>query len=129
MRKTIQIDGDMHRKFNDEADRLGLSLKKYAEVSMAFFANRGINPEEYSPGQSFDLMQVVKKSTDRIISFIVHQEQTLLSDITEEVVRTRLYQDALIVLVLENTVEPDQRNQKLMEISQYVEQRFKEIKQ
>ncbi|WKN46471.1 BfmA/BtgA family mobilization protein [Tunicatimonas pelagia] len=127
-RKPLQINSALHAKYGAEAKNHRMTLKKYAEASMGFFANRGINPLEYSPGQSFDLLQVMKKSTDRIISYIVHQEQTLLSDLTEEVIRNRLYQDALLILLLEVAVEPNQREERMREISTYVEQKIKEAK-
>ncbi|MEQ9440344.1 MAG: BfmA/BtgA family mobilization protein [Cyclobacteriaceae bacterium] len=127
-RKPLQIDSDLHAKFGSEAKNHQLTLKKYAEASMGFFANRGINPEEYSPGQAFDILQVMKKSTDRIIRYIVHQEQTVLSDLTEEVIRSRLYQDALLILLLEIGVEPDQREERMKQISMYVEEKIKEGK-
>ena len=128
MRKPVQIDADVHRKVGQEAKEQGLSFKEYAEQSLLFFANRSLNPATYSPGQTFDLLQVMKKSTDRIISFIVHQEQTLLSDITEEVLRNRLYQDALILLLVEKVVLPEEQGEKLREITAYVEKRIKAVK-
>ena len=128
-RKPLQIEAEVHQKVQKAAKACGISLKAYAEQSLLFFVNRGINPETYAPGQAFDLMQVMKKSTDRIISFIVHQEQTLLSGITEEVLRSRLYQDALVLLLIENTIAPEDQEKKIGEITAYVEGKIQEAKQ
>ena len=128
VRKPLQIDAEVHRRVGEEARRWEVSKKKYAEACLSFFAMRGIDPESYSPGHAFDVVQVMKKSTDRIIGFIKHQEQTLLSDITEEVIRSRLYQDALVLLLVEKLVAPKEQEQRLAEISTYVEERIKEAK-
>ena len=127
-RKPLQIDAEVHRRVGEEAKRWGISKKEYAEQCLSFFAMRGIDPRSYSPGEAFDVVQVMKKSTDRIISFIVRQEQTLLSDITEEVLRNRLYQDALVLMLVEKLVDPKEREKKLTEITTYVEERIKTAK-
>lgn len=128
VRKPLQIDAEMHRRVGEEAKRWGMSQKVYAEQCLSFFAMRGIDPSNYSPGQAFDVVQVMKKSTDRIISFMKHQEQTLLSDITEEMLRSRLYQDALVLLMVEKLVPSGEQDQRLSEITTYVEGRIKEAK-
>ncbi len=124
-RKSLQIDADVHQKVSEQAELADSKLKEYAEASMMFFASRGINPLTYKPRMEFDIIQTQKKSTDKIISFIKHQEQTLLQKITEEVVRGRLYQDALIVLLVDHIIDPNLREEKLKEIVDYVENMMK----
>lgn len=127
-RYVISISKTQHEKVSEQSDLYALSMREYCEAALHFFSSRGINPVSYNPAKEFDTVQVLKKSTDRIISFIKFQEQNILSKLIEEVVMVRLLQEGQLNLLIENLVAEEDKVGTQQAIVEYVEQYQQKLK-
>lgn len=127
-RYVVTVSKTLHQKVGEEADRYELSRKEYVQNALAYFVHRKINPATYEPGKEFDTVQVLKYSTEKIISLIAALEQNRLLEITEEIVRGRLLQETQLNLLIEKFIEPEHREQLQKEIIEYVENVIKNSK-
>jgi hypothetical protein len=115
----------MREKVGEEANRLDMKIKDYVQNALVFFVTRKINPATYDPGKEFDLVQIMKQSSDKMLNKIAEQEDNVLMKITEEMIRTRLLQEAQINILIEKLIEPEFKEKMQKEIAEYVEETLK----
>ena len=128
-RKPIPINSTLHNQVTEQADEFDLSIKEYSEAALRFFVQKRINPVTYNPAAEFDLVQLTKKSTDKIISFIKFQEQTIFQRIVEEVVKSRLLQEAELNLLIERLIDdPASRDKVTEDILKHISSVEKKLK-
>lgn len=127
-RKPIPINSTLHNQVTEQADEFDLSIKEYSEAALRFFVQKRINPVTYNPAAEFDLVQLTKKSTEKIISFIKFQEQTIFQRIVEEVVKSRLLQEAELNLLIDRLVEPASRDIVTKDILEHISSAEKKLK-
>lgn len=120
-RYVVSVSKTLHEKIGEEAGKLKMKRKDYVQSALVFFANRKINPATYDPGREFDLVQILKKSTEQILANMEHQSSTTPKQLVEEIVRGRLLQEAQLNLLIEKLIEPELREKVQKDIINYVE--------
>lgn len=120
-RYVVTVSKTLHKKVGEESDRLEMHQKEYVQNALAFFATRKINPATYDPGKEFDLVQLVKRSTEQILAKVDGFHKDLPARLVEEIVRGRLLQEAQLNLLIEKLIEPELRGKVLNDIIEYVE--------
>lgn len=107
----IRIDRNVDEKSKEMAAKLGLAKKKFMEESAMFFVRNNLSPIGFSPSASFDLSQLVMKSTERLIAFLKQQEKESIIPIGMELLRTQAALQALMNLVIDvNVPQEDQED-------------------
>ena len=120
-RYVVSVSKTLHEKVGAEVDRLNMSRKEYVQGALVFFTTRKINPVTYDPGKEFDLVQTVKKSTEKVLAKLEQRENNIPKELVEEVVRGRLLQEAQLNLLIEKLIEPELRERVQKDIISYIE--------
>ena len=123
----IKLNSSFKNEAKAHAEKLGITLKEYIENALLYFYSNKINPVKYSPSLEFDTIQVVKKSTDRIIAFIKHQEQTLLLKILQELIRNKLFNEAQLSIMIDRYYEEKEQLEVQQQINEFISEQLKKI--
>lgn len=107
--RQLKISTRVDEELQAAAGQRGLSKKRFAEAAILFFAQSQISPEGYHPGREFDKVELIRKSTERIIGRIDRQEREVLDSLLAEVLRNQVALQAMMNLLVEVAVEPDRQ--------------------
>ena len=122
--KKVNVSPEMHRRVDQEAERLKLSHKDYLEAAATFFLDRQLDPRTYQPEAT---KQMVQQAVDRIFSYLVQQEKHLLQDLLTEATKARilgeLSVDHLLTLIAEDETTFQQMQQ---QDQQYLSERLQQ---
>lgn len=126
--KQLKIDAAVDQQLQTAARHFSLSKKSFAQEAILYFSSHQISPKDYRPGREFDQVQLIRKSTERIISFVESQERELLSGLLAEILRNQVAIQALINLVVDYAVEPARQAAVAQRIQEYIHQHMEQIK-
>jgi hypothetical protein len=94
--KDITISQDVHNRLEKEAKDLCISHKEYTEMAILFFASRKLDPRAFKEGDTARVLKHLDKGIDRVLSYIVTQEQKVLQQLFTELVNTRIVCEILL---------------------------------
>jgi hypothetical protein len=94
--KDITISKVVHERLEKEAKELSISHKEYTEMAILFFASRKLDPRAFKEGDTSKVLKHIDKAIDRVLSYIVTQEQKVLNQLFWEVVNTRIVCEILL---------------------------------
>ena len=125
--KQLKIDAAVDEQLQTAARHFALSKKAFAEEAILFFAKNNISPRGYSPCREFDQVQLIRKSTDRIIGMFQQQGQESFAGLLAEILRSQVSVQALINLVVDYAVEPEMQNTVAQRVQDYIQQHMKQL--
>ena len=126
--KQLKIDALVDQQLQTAARQSALSKKTFAEEAILFFSRNNICPKGYHPGREFDQVQLIRKSTDRIIGFVQQQEQEVFSGLLAEILHNQIAVQALINLVVDYAVEPSRQQAVAQRIQEYIQEHLEQLK-
>ena len=126
--KQLKIDAEVDAQLQAAAGHFALSKKAFAQEAILFFSTRGISPKGYQPAREFDQVQLIVKSTERIIGFVERQEREIYTGLLAEVLRNQVAVQALINLVVDYAVEPAKQAGVAQRIQAYITQHMEQLK-
>jgi hypothetical protein len=94
--KDITIGPAVHGRLVKEAKYLGMTHKEYSEAAILFFASRKLDPCTFKEGDTARIVKHIDKGIDRVLSYIVTQEQQVLQNLFSELVNTRIVCEILL---------------------------------
>ncbi len=127
-RYVISVSKTLHKKIGEEADKLKMHRKDYVQSALVFFTSRKINPTTYNPGKEFDLIQLVKQSTEQILNKKESGNRASSDQFIEEIIRGRLLQEVQLNILIEKLIEPELREKLHKDVIDYVENNMRNIK-
>ena len=125
--KQLKIDAQVDEQLQTAARHFSLSKKTFAQEAILFFSRHQISPIDYHPGREFDQVQLIRKSTERIIGFVEQQEREVFAGLLAEVLRNQVAVQALINLVVDYAVEPHQQEVVASRIQEYIREHMEKI--
>lgn len=117
---VVRIDRNVDDKSKEMAAKLDMPKKKFIEEAAMFFARNNISPVGFSPSADFDVSQLVKKSTDRIISFFRYQEKEMIAPLALQVLRTQIAIQALMNLLIDLNVPAKDQADVAKRLEEYI---------
>lgn len=120
--RQLKISEEADRQLHAAARHWGLSKKCFAEEAILFFASHHISPKGYCPGLAFDQLQLIRTSTNRIISVFQQQEREVFSGLMTEMLRNQVAVQALMNLLVDYLVEPAEQAAVSGRLQDYIEQ-------
>jgi hypothetical protein len=128
--KDITISKVVHERLEKEAKGLGISHKEYTERAILFFASRKLDPRAYREGDTSRVLRHVDKGIDRVLSYIVTQEQKVLQQLFWEIVNTRIVCEILLSNLHKLSDLSDEEEEKLNAYNNsYIKGRKENIRQ
>lgn len=126
--KQLKIDAPVDEQLESAARHFSLSKKTFAQEAILFFSRNGISPKDYHPGREFDQAQLIRKSTERIMLFVEHQEREIFSGLLAEILRNQVAVQALINLVVDFAVEPGKQEVVARRIQENIREHMDQLK-
>ena len=126
--KKINVSDAFHRRLDRETERLRLSYKEYLEAAGEFFIARKVDPRVYQAGQSEEFAQLLRLAVDRILSFLVFQEQHILRAMHTEATKARIMGELSVNHLLTLITEDETTFQQLQQQDQqYLSERLRQV--
>lgn len=125
--KQLKIDATVDAQLHSAARHCSLSKKSFAQEAILFFVRHQVSPKDYHPGREFDQVQLIRKSTDRIIGFVEQQERQIFSGLLAEILRNQVAVQALINLVVDYAVEPAKQPLVARRIQAYIQEHMEQL--
>lgn len=125
--KQLKINAVVDQQLQIAARHFNLSKKAFVEEAILFFARNNISPENYSPCREFDQVQLIRKSTERIIGVLQQQERDAFSGLLSEILRNQVAVQALINLVIDYAVEPARQNAVAQRVQEYIHEQLEQL--
>ncbi len=125
--KQLKIDAVVDEQLQTAARHFALSKKAFAEEAILFFSRNNISPKGYSPCREFDQVQLIRKSTDRIIGVLQQQEQESFAGLLAEILRSQIAVQALINLVVDYAVEPPRQDTVAQRVQDYIREHMRQL--
>jgi hypothetical protein len=126
--KQLKIDAVVDEQLQAAARHFSLKKKTFAQEAILYFARDLISPKDYRPGREFDQVQLIRKSTERIIGFMESQDRELCSALLAEILRNQVAIQALINLVVDSAVEPGRQAAVAERVQEYIHQHMEQLK-
>lgn len=125
--KQLKISAQADEQLEAAARHFAMSKKGFAEEAILFFARHNICPKGYSPCREFDQVQLIRKSTERIVGLLQQQERDVFSSLLAEVLRNQVAVQALINLVVDASVEPSRQEAVSRRIQAYIREHMEKL--
>ncbi|WP_304502760.1 BfmA/BtgA family mobilization protein [Cesiribacter sp. SM1] len=123
----IRIRTDVDARAETMAKKLGLKKKEFVEEAVLFFVRHNLSPINFSPSADFDLSQLVQKSTERIISYIKHQEQEMIAPLALEVLRAQIAVQALMNLIIDVNIPAEEQASVANKLEEYMNSQVEKL--
>src|SRR5687767_1305226 len=89
-RANLKISMTLHHLLLKASGDLNMSAKAYSEAAILFFASRKLDPSGFKEGDTYRVVKHIDKAVNRVISYMVTQEQGVLQHLFTELVNTRI---------------------------------------
>jgi hypothetical protein len=128
--KDITISPAVHERLEKEAKDLHISRKEYTQMAILFFASRKLDPRSFKEGDTARVIRHLDKGVDRVLSYIVTQEQKVLQNLFSELVNTRIVCEILLSNLHKLSDLPPEEAEKLNTYNNaYIKSRKENIRQ
>ena len=125
--RQLKINASVDAQLQAAARQFALSKKGFVEEAILFFARNNISPKGYSPCREFDQVQLIRKSTERIVGLLQQQEREVFSTLLTEILRNQVAVQALMNLVVDASVEPGRQAAVAERIQAYIREHMEQL--